>query len=207
MLLVDEMDYYYSPMQENKNYSKYPLKFFIALVVCLLIRLIPLRAPNIEPIMASTMPISRAFGAFMGFSFAVLSIFLYDLITQTVGVQTLFTAGAYGAVGLWSAVYFSAKGGSASGGKGKNIGVRDYVKFAIMGTLAFDAVTGLTVGPIFFNQSFFASMIGQIPFTALHLLGNVTFALVLSPGIYNFLVKKRKKESAELINILNPKIN
>jgi len=35
--------------------------------------------------------------------------------------------------------------------------------------------------------------VGQIPFTALHLIGNVTFAIILSPGIYNFLIKKKEK--------------
>jgi hypothetical protein len=196
LLRGDEMDYYYSPMESHENYSKYSPKFFLALVLCLLVRLIPLRAPNIEPILATTMPMSRAYGRFMGFSFAVLSILLYDALTHTLGVQTLFTVSAYGVLGAWAASYFKDKKGVAM----------DYVRFAIIGTLFFDAATGLTVGPIFFHQSFFSSLVGQIPFTALHLLGNVIFAYVLSPGIYNFLVKKRKKESAELISTLNPKI-
>lgn len=178
--------------QNSKNYFKYVL----ALALCLLVRLIPFRAPNIEPILATTMPMSRAYGALMGFSFAVLSILLYDLATHTLGVQTFFTAGAYGALGLWSANYFKHN-------RGKTI---DYVRFAIMGTLFFDSVTGLTVGPMLFHQSFFASLVGQIPFTAIHLLGNVTLAFILSPAIYNFFIKKRKKESPRLINVLNPKI-
>lgn len=190
---LSNLDYYYIPMDTNKkNYFKYAL----ALVLCLLVRLIPLRAPNVEPILATTMPMSRAYGAFMGFSFAVLSILLFDFATHTLGLQTFFTAGAYGVLGLWAYSYFNNKKGSTM----------DYVRFAVIGTLFFDAVTGLTVGPIFFHQSLVASLIGQIPFTALHLLGNVTFAAVLSPGIYNFLIKKKTKESAESINILNPKI-
>jgi hypothetical protein len=158
--------------------------------------MIPFRAPNVEPIMAGTMPVGRAYGAFFGFSFAVLSILLYDLLTHTIGTQTIFTAGAYGLVGLASAYYFQKR-------KDKTM---DYVLFAIVGTLFFDAVTGLTVGPIFFHQSFIGSLVGQIPFTALHLLGNVTLAVLLSPGIYNFLIRKRKRESMSVINILNPKI-
>lgn len=139
---------------------------------------------------------SKAFGALAGFSFAVLSILLYDLATHTVGMQTLFTAGAYGALGLYATSYFKNK-------KGKVI---DYVSFAIIGTLFFDVVTGLTVGPIFFHQSIVASIVGQIPFTALHLLGNVVFAAVLSPGIYHFLIKKREKPKEIFIKTLNPKI-
>jgi hypothetical protein len=191
----------------KKKYKKDYLKFSLALVLCLLARLIPLRAPNVEPILATLMPFSRAYGALVSFSFAVLSILLYDVITGTLGVQTFFTITAYGLLGLWSASYFSAKGGSVSGGKNNKW---DYVRFAIMGTLFYDALTGLTVGPIFFHQSFLGSLLGQIPFTALHLFSNIAFAFVLSPAIYNFLIKKREKKKKEkivpFIDILNPKI-
>ena len=178
-------------MQEApKNYFKFSLTIFL----CLLARLIPFRVPNVEPIMATTMPIGRAYGALSGFSFAVLSILLYDIITHTLGVQTFFTAGAYGVVGLCSFYYFK---------KQKSNNKWSYVRFAIFGTLFYDAVTGLAVGPLFFHQSFLASLVGQIPFTALHLMGNIIFALLLSPAIYKYLVKK--KETVSIINILNPK--
>ncbi len=186
----------------KKNYKKDYLKFSLALVLCLLFRLIPLRAPNVEPILATTMPMSRAYGALAGFSFSVLSILLYDTATGTLGMQTFFTAGAYGILGLWAAYYFN-----------KNNTTRwSYVRFAVIGTLFFDAMTGLTVGPIIFHQSFFASLAGQIPFTALHLTGNVAFAFILSPAIYNLLIKKRQREpdrsekkSLPIIDILHPK--
>jgi len=175
----------------KKNY----FKFTLALVLCLLVRMIPLRAPNVEPILATTMPMSRAYGAFAGFSFALLSILLYDTLTGTLGVHTFFTAGAYGVVGLWAAYYFKKNKANRWG----------YVRFAVIGTLFFDAATGLTIGPIFFHQSFLVSLIGQIPFTALHLLGNIAFALVLSPAIYKILIRKKQKKSAPIINILHPK--
>lgn len=178
---------------DKKNY----FKFTLGLVACLLVRLVPFRAPNVEPILATTMPFSKAYGAVSGFSFAVLSILLYDMITGTIGLQTIFTASAYGVLGLASALYFKNKKGSAW----------EYARFAVAGTIFYDAVTGLTVGPIFFHQSFLNSLIGQIPFTMLHLLGNVTLALVLSPAIYGLLVRKKKRETqATLINNLNPKI-
>ncbi len=191
---------------KEKNY----FKITAALVLCLLIRLIPFRAPNIEPIMATLMPFSKAYGALIGFSFAVSSILLYDVITGTLGIQTFFTTLAYGIIGFWSASYFSAKGRVASKGKADKW---SYVRFAILGTLFFDALTGLTVGPIFFHQSFFGSLIGQIPFTFFHLLGNVVLAYTLSPVIYNFLIKKkihllvgRKKKLFPTLDTLNPKI-
>ncbi|KKR70722.1 MAG: hypothetical protein UU13_C0002G0067 [Candidatus Nomurabacteria bacterium GW2011_GWB1_40_7] len=179
----------------NTNKKNY-LKIVTVFILCLLARLIPFRAPNIEPILAATMPASRAYGAFAGFSFAVLSILLYDIATGTLGAQTFFTAGAYGAIGLWSANYFKKHESTPF----------NYVRFAIMGTLFFDAVTGLTVGPMFLHQPFMNALVGQIPFTALHLFGNIIFALILSPAIYNFMIRKRKKETVQIINPLNPKI-
>ena len=181
---------------EKKNYLKVVLVF----TLCLLARLIPFRMPNIEPILAATMPVGRAHGAFISFSFAVFSILLYDLITSTLGVQTLFTALAYGIIALWSLSYFKKREGTAL----------DYARFAIMGTLVYDALTGLTVGPLFFHQSFIGSLLGQIPFTAFHLIGNVTFALILSPAIYNFMIRKKSLpavagEKLPIINIPNPK--
>ena len=184
-------------MQKSKQTSKKNyFRFSISLVLCLLVRLIPFRAPNVEPIMATTMPIGRVYGALGGFSFAVLSILLYDIATHTLGLQTFFTAGAYGVIGLSSALYFAKDKGSRWG----------YVRFAIFGTLFFDAMTGLTVGPLFFHQSFMNSLVGQIPFTALHLVSNIAFAFILSPAIYNFLIRKKKKETVSFINTLNPKI-
>lgn len=178
--------------QNKKNYFKLASVF----ILCLLVRLIPFRAPNIEPILTATMPLSKAYGAFVGFSFAVLSILIYDLFTGTLGVQTFFTVLAYGIIGLWSASYF----------KNRESNSFNYVRFAIMGTLVFDALTGLTVGPLFFHQSFLGSLVGQIPFTVLHLLGNITFAFILSPAIYNFMIRKRKKEKLSSVSVLNPKI-
>lgn len=180
-------------MEANiKNY----FKFFFALLLCLLVRFIPLRAPNVEPILATMMPFSKAYGAFVGFSFAILSILLFDVFSGTLGVQTFFTLLSYGIVGLWSASYFKKNKGDAL----------HYVRFAIIGTLFFDAMTGLTVGPIFFHQSFLGSLVGQIPFTALHLTSNIVFAFFISPAIYNFLIRKKKTNTMPLINILNPKI-
>lgn len=186
-------------MDTNKKSNfKIFLNFSLALILSLVVRLIPLRAPNVEPILATMMPFSRAYGALVGFSFAVLSILLYDVITSTLGVQTFFTAGAYGILGVWATHYFKKQ-------KTKKENKWGYVRFAIIGTLFYDALTGLTVGPLFFHQSFFTSLVGQIPFTALHLLSNIAFAFILSPVIYNFIVKKRKKKFAPIINILNPK--
>lgn len=160
-------------MQKYIDWTKIVLGF----VLCLVFRLVPMRPPNIEPLLATQMPFSKAYGPVVGFSFAFLSIVLFDVITAKVGVWTLITAFAYGVLGIWSVFFFKKR-------EMKRI---NYVKFAIIGTVFFDAVTGLTIGPLFFNQTFMQALIGQIPFTIMHLIGNVTFAYVMSPLIYTYI--------------------
>ncbi len=163
-------------------------------MACLFIRLIPFRAPNIEPIMTAAMPFGKAYGAFAGFLFGFLSILIYDAVTGTIGLWTVLTSFSYGIIGIASGCYF--KNRKATRGQ--------FVGFALVATLFFDGVTGLLTGPLFFDQPFMAALVGQIPFTAMHLLGNVTFAAVLSPGIYNFLVRKRRTEPVTSIINLEP---
>lgn len=178
----------------NNNVKNW-FKFALGFVVCLLIRLIPFRPPNIEPIMAAAMPFSRAYGKGAGFFFAFGSMILFDLIVGKVGIWTFITATAYGLVGLGAAYYFKNKKNTAW----------NYAKFAVISTILFDVVTGLTIGPIFFGQPFVAAVIGQVPFTALHLLGNVSFAVILSPALYTFVIQNKKLESPHLFINLKPK--
>ena len=161
-----------------KNWTKYTIAFLVALGI----RLLPFRAPNIEPIMAMQMPLAKKYGAILAFFFGFGSIVIYDIFTSGIGVWTLVTALAYGFVGLGARWFFKNK---TSRGR--------YVGYAIMATILYDAVTGLTLGPLFFGQTFMGALIGQVPFTALHLLGNVSFAIILSPVIEMWLMKEDKK--------------
>ena len=152
------------------------LKYILTFVAVFAFRLLPFRAPNVEPILASVMPLSKRFGALPGILFGVLSIVLYDAVTSGWGTWTWVTALAYGALG--AASYFYFKNRSASRG--------NFVRFSIVGVLFYDAVTGLTVGPLFNGQSFSAALAGQVPFTVLHLLGAVVFAALVSPALYRW---------------------
>jgi uncharacterized membrane protein len=178
-----------------ETYKKNWFKLVLGFISCFLIRLIPFRPPNIEPILATQMPFSRAYGALAGFLFAFFSIILFDIITRHFGVWSFLTAGTYGVLGFWATAYFKKREANAWG----------YARFAVIGTLFFDAVTGLSIGPLFFHQSFIDALTGQIPFTLWHLLGNVSFALILSPAIYNFVIDNKKLETSSLISIFRPK--
>ncbi len=140
-------------------------------------RLLPLRAPNVEPLLASLMPLSGRLGALGSFFFATSSIVLYDAVTSGWGMWTLVTAISYGALALGSYAFFRFRAPSR----------KNFVLFSLLGVLLYDAVTGFTVGPLFFGQSFFAAFVGQIPFTCMHLAGAGLFAAVLSPALERWL--------------------
>lgn len=167
-----------------KKQSKYILTF----LGVLLIRLIPFRAPNVEPIMTIIMPFGKVYGAIMSFSFGFFSIVIYDSITSGIGIWTLITALSYGFLGLGAQYYFK-----------NHSGWKNYASYAVIATIFYDVITGLTIGPLFFHQSFMMSLVGQIPFTILHLLGNVSFAIVLSPVIERWLVKENKVVVSEKV--------
>ncbi|MBP9711741.1 MAG: ECF transporter S component [Candidatus Pacebacteria bacterium] len=178
-----------------EKYTKNWFKYIVGFVVCLLIRLIPFRPPNIEPILATNMPFSKAYGPIAGFGFAFMSILLFDIITGHYGVWSYLVAGTYGMLGFVAYYFF----------RDRKPKVVDYVYFAIAGTIIFDAFTGLAIGPIFFHQSFSEAFLGQIPFTLWHLLGNIGFAVTLSPAMYEFVIQNENLESIRVISMFTNK--
>ena len=163
-----------------KNWIKYTIAFLLTLII----RLLPFRAPNVEPIMAIQMPFAKKYGALSAFLFGFLSIFIYDIFTSGIGVWTFVTSLAYGFVGIGARYFFKNKSSRSR-----------YVSFAIIATILYDALTGLTLGPLFFHQTFIGALVGQVPFTALHLIGNVSFAMILSPVIERWIMKSEEKKS------------
>lgn len=155
------------------------LKYILTFISVLLIRLIPFRAPNVEPLMAVIMPVGKTYGGIVSFVFGSLSIIIYDLLTSGIGTWTFFTGINYGLIGLLS--YWILKNKS---------GWKSYASYAVIATIAYDAITGLIPGPLFYNQPFIIALVGQIPFTEMHLLGNVSFAILLSPLLEKWLIKE-----------------
>lgn len=165
---------------------KNKFKIFIVFIGCLLFRLLPFRAPNVEPIMASLMPIGKKYGAWLGFAFGFLSIFLYDLLTHF-GSWTWMVGITYGLVGVASFFYFQKFKAS----------IFNFAIFAFFATIIFDFITGVLFAPMF-GQTMSSAFILQIPFTALHLAGNIGFALTLSPILNKWLVVENKLSTDSL---------
>ncbi len=175
-------------MFTEKNWIKY----LIGWLLVLLIRLVPFRPPNVEPLMATLMPYSKKFGWLSGFIFAFLGMVLFDVVTNQVGLWTWITGGTYGIVGIGAYFYFKNRAASA----------KNFVVYGILGTLVFDAITGLGIGPIFYGQPFMQAFTGQIPFTLYHLAGNIVLGAIISPVLYRWVITNEKLETVWLLRRL-----
>ncbi len=153
------------------------IKFVLGWVAVFLFRLIPFRPPNFEPMLSTVMPFSKRCGILGSFLFGFLGIVFYDAVTSGWGSWTWVAAFSYGTVGIAAHFYF----------KNREATVMHFLTFGIPATVAYDAVT-MMIGPIFAHQPFAIAFTGQIPFTLMHLVGTVTFATLLSPLLYRWLV-------------------
>lgn len=158
-------------------------KVLIGWAAVFLFRLLPFRPPNFEPMLATIMPFSKRLGALEMFAFGFFGIVLFDAVTSGWGAWTLATALCYGGLGLASHWYFSTREATA----------RNFLSFGIAGTLAYDAITML-IGPMLGTQSLSVALVGQIPFTLMHLAGTVFFAVFLSPVLYRWVVANESFE-------------
>lgn len=143
--------------------------------------------------MTTMMPFAKKWGVAGGIVFSVLSIMTYDFLTQTFGVWSLVTAGTYGAVAFFTGVFL----------KKRDPSVKNWLFCAIVGTLFFDAVTGIGMGMLLFHQTLVGTLVGQIPFTLYHLAGNLVFAVILSPLVYRFVINNIRLE----FNLFSAKVN
>ena len=163
-------------MKNSENAVAGLPKYAAGFVGTLLFRLLSpfLGLWNISPLMATELTGSKAYGPLVGGIYGFTSIALLDVIMGKAGVWTIVTALTYGLVGVFAGYYLRKREASAW----------NFVLVSIVGTLFFDLVTGVLMGPLLFGEPFAVAAIGQIPFTIRHLVGNVFFAAVLAPWFY-----------------------
>ncbi len=161
---------------------KYVIGFIGTLVFRLLSPLFGLW--NISPLMATELAGAKAYGPWLAGLYGALSIALVDLLMGKIGSWTIVTTITYGLVGVLAAFYI----------KNREASTKNFVIMTIVGTLFFDIVTGVLMGPILFGGSFTNAAIGQIPFTLRHLGGNLVFAVILAPWFYAKIASNPKLE-------------
>ncbi|MFA6459409.1 MAG: DUF6580 family putative transport protein [Candidatus Paceibacterota bacterium] len=146
---------------------------------------------NVSPLMATELSGSKAYGPWVGGLYGALSIILLDIMVGKAGSYTLVTALTYGVVGVWGAYFL----------KGRSASARNFVVASIVGTLFFDLVTGVLMGPILYGQPWLEAIFGQIPFTLRHLAGNMFFASVIAPWFYRKIMDNPKWELVSLFRL------
>jgi hypothetical protein len=159
------------------------MKFFIGWTAVFLFRLIPFRPPNFEPMLATVMPFSKRYSLLGSFSFGFFGIVLYDAITSGWGMWTVVAAVCYGLLGVGAHLFF----------KNREASVRNFLTFGVPATVLYDAIT-MMIGPLFNAQSWEVALAGQVSFTLMHLLGTVTFSVLLSPALYRWVVQNEALE-------------
>ncbi|MFA6328399.1 MAG: hypothetical protein WCY41_03060 [Candidatus Micrarchaeia archaeon] len=99
---------------------------------------------------------------------------------QSIGLWTLTGALAWGIV----AVLFARQKPDGS--------PFTFAKLGIGGTLVFDAITGVILSSLVWGMPWGDALVGQIPFTAKHLLGIAAVSLVLAPLLFPSVVKRMR---------------
>jgi hypothetical protein len=177
-------------MKKSKNI----IKCLVGLLTVITMRLIP-HPPNVEPIMSTMMPFSKKWGWLGGSLFALLSVLIFDILSNSLGIWSLMTAGTYMIIGAISGFYF----------KNRESRIKNYLKFSVVATLLYDAITGIGTGMLFFNQSFMTTFLGQIPFTMYHLVGNILLSIIVSPALYRWVVNNPNFETEKILKRLSLK--
>lgn len=152
------------------------LRMLLLWLACIALRALPWRIPNLEPVLAATLPVAAVWGTGIAVAFPLTMMVVFDVIAGAVGIWTPVTALAYAGVGLWASAAF----------RGKALRPASAGFFAILATIAYDIVTA-TLGPLAFGQGWVETYVGQVPFTVNHVVGNVLLCALVSPLLQRWL--------------------
>lgn len=150
--------------------------FILKWIFATLLRLVKI-FPNNDPLIGLAMSSSKKNPLF-SVAFVLIAMVSFDIITQRLGIWTLVTAISYAIVILLISKWF---------GLVKNVKVKHYFVGSVAGILLFDLITGPGMSTFIFRQSFFITVLGQIPFTLYHLASGVSytifFAVLFDPNV------------------------
>lgn len=166
------------------------LKYLISIIFCNAFRLLRF-IPNNDPIMGCMLPFSRQDKWWQGALFAFITMISFDLMTSGIGIWTLATAGTYAGLGLGFHLAYKRIG---------KVKLKHYLGSGIIGVLVFDFVTGVLLGPTMFGMNYMQALIGQIPFTIVHLLTVTAFILILTPVFDTSIVNNPALEDSAVLS-------
>jgi len=167
-------------------------KIFLSIIFANGIRLLRF-VPNNDPIMSMMLPFSKQDKIYVSILFPVLTMISFDFITGMVGPWTIITSATYGFLGLFFYLLYRRM---------KKVGMKQYLGSGVLGVLIFDFVTGVLGGPIMFGISFQTALIGQIPFTILHLITVTGFIVLITPLLDKHILTNGQLDDAKVMQLL-----
>jgi len=168
------------------------VKYFLSILFCNAFRLLRF-VPNNDPIMGCMLPFARQDKWWTAGLFSFLTMVSFDLITGMIGDWTLITAVTYGGLGILFHQLYKNK---------KKINLRTYLASGVLGVLIFDFITGPIMYSWMFQMPFETALIGQIPFTLLHLASVSIFIVILVPFLDVHLMNSPLLEDHKIWNKL-----
>ena len=166
------------------------VKYSLSIVLCNLYRLLRF-IPNNDPVMGVMLPYSKQGKWWEAGLFAFLTMASFDLITGKVGIWTLATSATYAALGV--GFFFAYRKM-----KIKKMSIWKYLASGVVGVLVFDFITGPIMSSWMFAMPFEAALLGQIPFTLLHLASVSVFVVVLTPLLDRHVISNGALEDASI---------
>lgn len=139
--------------------------------------------PNTDPLMGSMLPLARQRKWWVSVLYVSFFMVLFDMVTGKVGLWTIGTTSIYALIAVSFAFLLKKK---------KSVTLSTYTGFSVIGVLFFDFMTGPVMSSFLFGMPFVQSLLGQIPFTAMHLLSGVGFTLLFCPLLEPSLTKNSR---------------
>jgi len=168
------------------------LKYILSILFCNGYRLLRF-IPNNDPIMGCMLPFARQGKWWQAALFALITMVSFDIITMRVGIWTLVTGLTYAGLGLGFHLTYKRIG---------KVKLKHYLGSGIVGVLIFDFVTGVLFGPAMFGMSFMQALVGQIPFTLMHLATVTGFVLIITPILDRAIISNPSLEDHAVFNKL-----
>jgi predicted membrane protein len=129
--------------------------------------------------------------------FAFITMASFDLITWKVGIWTIVTSLTYAGIGLLFYFYYKKK---------KKVGLKEYLGSGVVGVLIFDFITGPIMSSWLFQMPFEVALVGQVPFTLLHLASVSIFIVILTPLLDKHLVNSESLDDSRVFSFLKTQI-
>ena len=147
-------------------------KYLIGFILTMVFRLFRV-FPNADPIMGFVVPAAKREPIWKSALFAFSAILLFDVITNAVGIWTVVTSLTYGAVAVMISIII----------RNRKATLPKYIGVGALGVIVFDVITGPLMSTFIFDMPLWASTLGQIPFTVMHLISVVFMVTIIAPFV------------------------